>query len=68
MDKTEVIHRIREIADAAGDDEKQHVLEDRLYRDFVTFVRRESMDPIMTELAATIIDGTDEVDFNRWTA
>ena len=59
-------NQIKKIVEADGDDELQHVLEDKLQLDFIRFVAEEGEEPFKT-IAKEVLK-TEDIDFARWCA
>jgi hypothetical protein len=65
MNKYEISERLRAIAECAGDAERAHSMEDKLYIDFVKFIA-SNKNPF-TDMAELILT-SEYINFSRWCA
>ena len=66
LNREKIKKRIEEIKEAMGDNERAHVLEDRLYRDFIYSISIYLEDDL-GELAQLVLSAW-ELDYVRWYA
>lgn len=64
MNINEARKRVKEIKDAAGDPEKAHILEDKLFLDFVTLVSKTGSESPLKEIARAVLKST-KINFPR---
>lgn len=65
MTPEEVIKRVADIAEAAGDDERAHILEDELWRDVLqAIINNKTHAQEMARIALS----TQAIQFSRWCA
>lgn len=61
----EIKGKLERIKSAAGDDEVQHIMEDRLYSEAIEFIAKGGT--LTAEMGLEILK-TKEMDFSRWCA
>lgn len=66
MSIDEIRQRLAAIAEAGGDDEIAHTMEDCLWGDFIEHVAKCG-DPELARMAELVLTSTD-IKFNRWCA
>ena len=67
MDVSHVQQRVQAIAEASGDPEAAHSLEDDLFVDALKVINAESVDPQAKALAGAAL-ASREINFERWYA
>ncbi|MER5461662.1 hypothetical protein ABT010_13430 [Streptomyces sp. NPDC002668] len=67
MDVSHVQQRVQAIAEASGDPEAAHSLEDDLFVDVLKTINAESTDPRAQALAGAVLTSR-EINFERWYA